>query len=124
MATLGPIGCKKINMFYSPLRYPGGKNRLAKLIGEICETNNIRGHYVEPYAGGASVALYLLIEKKVAQITINDYDRSIYAFWYAVLNHTEEFCRYIEHIDVNVNYPMLKHEGFQWLKPLYFLTLR
>ena len=89
-------------MFYSPLRYPGGKNRLAKLIGEICETNHIRGHYVEPYAGGASVALYLLIEKKVAQITINDYDRSIYAFWYAVLNHTEEFCTYIEDTDVNI----------------------
>lgn len=102
MATFGHIGRKKINMFYSPLRYPGGKNRLAKLIGMICETNNIRGHYVEPYAGGASVALYLLIGKKVAQITINDYDRSIYAFWYAVLNHTEEFCRYIEHTDVNI----------------------
>lgn len=89
-------------MFYSPLRYPGGKNRLAKLIGKICEANNIREHYVEPYAGGASVALFLLLEKKVDKITINDYDRSIYAFWYAVLNHTEELCTHIEQLDINI----------------------
>ena len=46
--------------FYSPLRYPGGKNKLAKFVGLICEKNNINGHYIEPYAGGASVALFLL----------------------------------------------------------------
>lgn len=52
-------------MFYSPLRYPGGKNRLAKSIAKICIENNINGHYIEPYAGGASIALNLLIEKKL-----------------------------------------------------------
>ena len=49
-------------IFYSPLRYPGGKNKLAKFIAKICVDNNIKGHYIEPYAGGASVALYLLLE--------------------------------------------------------------
>ena len=83
-------------MFYSPLRYPGGKNRLSKFISKICLDNNINGHYIEPYAGGASVALHLLIEKKVNKITINDFDRSIYAFWYSVLNNTEKLCKLIE----------------------------
>lgn len=89
-------------MFYSPLRYPGGKNKLSKFIAQICVDNNICGHYVEPYAGGASVALYLLLEGKVNNITINDYDRSIYAFWYSVLNHTNKFCELIENTDINI----------------------
>ncbi|EKD29013.1 MAG: DNA-methyltransferase, partial [uncultured bacterium] len=89
-------------MFYSPLRYPGGKNKLAKFISQICDINNVHGHYVEPYAGGASVALYLLMEGKVSNITINDYDRSIYAFWYSVLKKTDELCELIEKKEVNI----------------------
>jgi DNA adenine methylase len=89
-------------MFYSPLRYPGGKNKLAKCIAMLCETNNIKGHYVEPYAGGASVALHLLLEKKVSKITINDFDRSIYAFWYSVLNYTEELCGLIDGVEITI----------------------
>lgn len=88
---------------YSPLRYPGGKNKLAAFIAKICLDNNINGHYVEPYAGGASVALFLLIEGFVNQVTINDKDRSIYAFWYAVLNHTDELCKLIIDTDITVD---------------------
>lgn len=88
--------------FYSPLRYPGGKNKLAKFVALVCEKNNINGHYVEPYAGGASVALYLLIHGYVKEITINDFDRAIYAFWYSVLNDTEKFCRKIKDVDITV----------------------
>ena len=57
-------------MFYSPLRYPGGKNKLAKFIAKICVDNDINGHYIEPYAGGASVSLYLLIEGKVKKLRL------------------------------------------------------
>lgn len=89
-------------MFYSPLRYPGGKNKLAKFIAQVCVDNNISGHYVEPYAGGASVALHLLIEGKVKKITINDYDRSIYAFWHSVLNKTDQLCNLIQNTKVNM----------------------
>lgn len=89
-------------MFYSPLRYPGGKNKLSKFIAKICVDNEINGHYIEPYAGGASVALYLLIEKKVKKITINDFDRSIYAFWHSILKNTKNFCDLIENTEVNI----------------------
>lgn len=51
-------------MFYSPLRYPGGKNRLSEFIAEVCLENGMNGHFVEPFSGGASVALSLLIEGK------------------------------------------------------------
>jgi DNA adenine methylase len=80
-------------MHYSPLRYPGGKNKISQFVNRIIEVNGlIGGTYVEPYAGGASLAISLLIEKKVSQIIINDYDRSIYAFWFCVLHDTKNFC--------------------------------
>jgi DNA adenine methylase len=89
-------------MFKSPLRYPGGKNKLAAFFAKICIDNKINGHYIEPYSGGASVALFLLLEGFVNKITINDKDRSIYAFWFAVLNHTESLCQLINETEVNV----------------------
>jgi DNA adenine methylase len=90
-------------MFYSPLRYPGGKNKLSAFIAKICIDNNINGHYIEPYSGGASVALFLLIEGFVDKITINDRDRSIYAFWHSVLNKTNELCELIEKAELTIS---------------------
>jgi len=89
-------------MFYSPLRYPGGKNKLSAFIAKICVDNNIDGHYVEPYSGGASVALFLLLEGFVNKITINDRDRSIYAFWHSVLNKTNQLCEMIENAELTI----------------------
>ncbi|MCX6752423.1 MAG: DNA adenine methylase [Candidatus Nomurabacteria bacterium] len=88
--------------FYSPLRYPGGKNKLAKFIALVCEKNSINGHYIEPYAGGASVALHLLINGYVKEVTINDLDRAIYAFWYSVLNDTDKFCNKIRTTKITI----------------------
>jgi DNA adenine methylase len=89
-------------MFYSPLRYPGGKNKLSAFIAKICVDNNINGHYVEPYSGGASVALFLLLEGFVNKITINDKDRSIYAFWFCVLNKTKQLCELIQNTELTI----------------------
>lgn len=89
-------------MFYSPLRYPGGKNKLSAFIAKICIDNCIKGHYIEPYAGGASVALFLLFENFVERITINDKDKAIYAFWYSVLNYTDQLCELIEKTDITI----------------------
>lgn len=87
-------------IFNSPLRYPGGKNDLARFIALVCEKNDITGHCVEPFAGGASVALYLLLNGYVKQITINDLDRSVYAFWYSVINHNRKLCNRIENAKI------------------------
>jgi len=95
---------------YSPLRYPGGKNKLSAFIAKICVDNNINGHYVEPYSGGASVALFLLLEGYVSKITINDKDRSIYAFWHSVLNKTNELCKMIENAELTIAEWKRQHE--------------
>lgn len=89
-------------MFYSPLRYPGGKNKLSGFISKICIDNGIHGHYVEPYAGGSSVALFLLFEGIVDKITINDKDKSIYAFWHSVINNSDALCDMILNCDITI----------------------
>lgn len=89
-------------MTYSPLRYPGGKNKLAPFIAKICADNSINGHYIEPYSGGAAVALFLLFEGFVKHITINDNDRSIYAFWHSVLNNSDKLCDKISSTPVTI----------------------
>ncbi len=39
--------------FLSPLRYPGGKRKLAAFVGLVFHYNDLLdGEYVEPYAGG------------------------------------------------------------------------
>ncbi len=79
--------------FYSPLRYPGGKRKLSNYIKLVLGQNGLFGaHYIEPYAGGAAVALALLFEGYASHIHINDLSRSVYAFWYAVLYETESLC--------------------------------
>ena len=75
---------------YSPLRYPGGKNKTYPYV-EYIVSNNTIDTYIEPYCGGAAVALKLLFNNKVKKIMINDFDRSIYAMWFSILNHTDEF---------------------------------
>ncbi len=90
-------------MLYSPLRYPGGKNKVSGFIKNIVKKNNLEGGvYVEPYAGGASVALSLLIDGRVSDVIINDFDRSIYAFWYCVLNKTDDFCEKINKTPITI----------------------
>jgi DNA adenine methylase len=80
----------------TPLRYPGGKQRLTPFITEILVNNDlIGGHYAEPYAGGAGVAIDLLLKRQVSAIHLNDASTAVYAFWRSILLHTEDFCRLI-----------------------------
>lgn len=89
--------------FTTPLRYPGGKGRLTQVVADIMEENGlVGGHYVEPYAGGAGVALSLLMLEYASHIHINDLNPSIHAFWDAVLNDTERLCALIRNKRVSM----------------------
>lgn len=93
-----------MNKFVSPLRYPGGKLKVVDYIKRLFEVNDLcDGTYIEPYAGGASVALTLLFSEYAGRIRINDIDRSIYAFWHSVLNETEALCRLITDTPVSMD---------------------
>lgn len=89
---------------YTPLRYPGGKTKLYDFVKRILQSNNILGHvYCEPFAGGAGLALKLLLKNDVSRIIINDADPAIYAFWNSVLNRPEELCRFIDGVAIGVD---------------------
>lgn len=88
---------------YSPLRYPGGKAKLADFLIAIIEANDLSEvDYVEPYAGGAGAALRLLFEEYVDTIAINDVDPRIYSFWWAVTRRNDEFLSRLEKVDLSV----------------------
>lgn len=87
----------------SVLRYPGGKNQLSKYVEHLLEINDISGTYVEPFAGGFGVALYLLFNGKVNNVMLNDYDPSIYSIWYSILNNKDMLIEKILNTDVNMS---------------------
>ena len=85
----------------SPLRYPGGKWRIAALFEQLLTLNGLESvRYVEPYAGGASLALSLLLAGRVAEAHLNDLDPAIYAFWHSLLTRTRDFIEFIERVPV------------------------
>ncbi|HEO6930813.1 TPA: DNA adenine methylase, partial [Streptococcus agalactiae] len=85
----------------SPLRYPGGKSQVYDFVKELVNLNETNT-YIEPYMGGMGIALKLLVNNDVKQIMVNDYDRSIYAFWYSVLNHTNQLIDKIESTPITI----------------------
>lgn len=88
---------------YSPLRYPGGKGKLAPYLREIIKLNGLQSaHYAEPFAGGAAVALDLLFSGYVSHIHINDIDPCVYSFWESAVNDTERLIDKIRTTEVSV----------------------
>lgn len=91
------------NKLYTPLRYPGGKARFAPFIASLMRSNGLEGgHYLEPYAGGAGVALELLFHGDASHIHINDYDSAIYDFWVAATQNPEELLRLLADTPINI----------------------
>ncbi|EPB4340051.1 DNA adenine methylase [Enterobacter kobei] len=97
------------NKLFSPLRYPGGKAPFAPFIAKIMDKNSVLGgHYLEPYAGGAGVALSLLFNGQAEHIHINDADPAVYAFWKAVVEHSSELLYLLETTPITIE------EWFKW----------
>lgn len=100
-----------MSTYVSPLRYPGGKLKVVDYVKQLMVVNDLTGGtYIEPYAGGASVALSLLFSKFAGRIKINDIDRAVYAFWYSVLNETDALCRLISDTPVTMDTWQVQHE--------------
>lgn len=81
---------------YSPLRYPGGKGKLAGFVKSLLRTNRLLGgSYAEPYAGGAAVGINLLLTEHVTKLYLNDISHSLYCFWNAILSTPDALARLI-----------------------------
>ncbi|MEL5662361.1 DNA adenine methylase [Serratia ureilytica] len=101
-------------MFYSPLRYPGGKSKLTAYVLETMKLNGLEGGtYVEPFAGGCAIAWYLLLNGHVRKVYINDLDPAIHAFWHSVLYRTEELCQLISSTPITMDEWYIQREIYR-----------
>jgi DNA adenine methylase len=79
--------------YLSPLRYPGAKSGLAKVVGDlIAESSKSIGRpqlFVEPFAGGASTALRLAGAGIVDRILLADADPLVTRFWQVAAGDTD-----------------------------------
>lgn len=83
---------------------------MASFVSAVCRVHEIDGHYVEPYAGGAAIGLQLLLTGRMKEITINDLDRSVYAFWKAIMMDPDGFCSRIRDTRISANSWNAAHE--------------
>lgn len=79
----------------SPLRWPGGKSKVVSKILAHCNIKNMH-NFVEPFAGGASVGLSLLLSGTVKQLYLNDLDFGVYSLFTTIKNNPEYLIRKIE----------------------------
>ena len=94
---------KNKSKYKSPLRYPGGKGCIYEFMTHLLRDNDMVGiRYAEPYAGGAGLALALLMDEYVSDIYINDLDPSIYSLWWAMLNLPDDLISWIEGVDISI----------------------
>jgi len=89
--------------FRSPLRYPGGKSKLTPFIKALISKAGLKdATYVEPFAGGAGVAVSLLMDGTVSQIVINDLDKAVYSFWRAVKTESKALIKMIADTHITI----------------------
>ena len=87
----------------SPLRFPGSKRRLAGYIARTLELNRLQPELlVEPFAGGASVALRLLNDGLVKRIGLADRDPLVASFWKTVFYDADWLVQKVRSIDVTL----------------------
>lgn len=93
-----------MNIAHSPLRYPGGKNCIFPFVSSLISENGLVGcNYIEPYAGGAGLALRLLYEEYAESIVVNDLDPLVHAFWTICVNQSERLIEWIKKTPVTVD---------------------
>ena len=105
---------------YTPLRYPGGKSALAEFVWHTIELNGFTEiPYCEPFAGGAGVAMNLLLQGKVKSVILNDLDTGIYSIWYAIFNDTEWFIEAINNTEITLAVREQQKKVYNELKDSY-----
>lgn len=86
------------------LKWAGNKRNLLELIGKYYPENFSK--YIEPFAGGAAVALDIAWNYSFEhEIIINDKNKSVYKF-YRGLRNFDKFIKYVE--DIKNKYDRLK----------------
>ena len=65
---------------------------------------------MEPFAGGAGVALRLLFDNHVSSVTIGDSDPAIAAFWRCAVSRSDQLIEKVEDCQVDIDTWHIQHE--------------
>ncbi len=88
---------------FSPLRYPGSKQKILKYLEEILSCNSLNPEIlVEPFVGGGSVFLYFLNYGLINKAIISDKDILIYSFWKTVFEAPNSLINFLLETKVNL----------------------
>lgn len=87
----------KLNKRISPLRYPGGKSKIADHILQYINPEKT-DLLISPYAGGASVELALLEAGIVKKIALNDIDFGVYSLFEIIKTFPDALIQQIKNI--------------------------
>jgi len=98
----------------SPLRYPGSKQKFTHAFMQILNKNEVKPElFIEPFAGGASLSLFLLQNNIVNKIGLIEQDPLVASFWKTVFFDSEWLIKEIKKIDVTIE----KWNYFKKYKP-------
>lgn len=74
------------------------------LLSDLRRLNGLGDRAIaEPFAGGAGASLSLLYLEEAHNIYINDADRAIYDFWWALMNRPKAFLDLVSNTQVNIS---------------------
>jgi len=99
----------------SPLRYPGGKSRVAE---RLCRFIPPHREYREPFVGGGAI---FFRKPKARKSWINDLHPGLYAFWKALRDHFEDFAHRCRQIDGSSE-ESLRAEFLYWINRRDLMT--
>ncbi|WP_434107947.1 DNA adenine methylase [Paraburkholderia caffeinilytica] len=90
--------------FKSPLRYPGGKASLTRIIEQIVIDHELAGrHLFEPYAGSAAISIALVGDGVCPFASISELDPLLYSFWKTVFSNPSKLIRRIKKTEITLN---------------------
>lgn len=97
--------------YKTPLRYPGGKGKIAPFIEDLIVLNGLDDCILyELYSGGAGASIQTLLSGLCRKVVLNDLDYHIYAFWKSLLQNTDDLIKRI--IDCKVDIETWKKQKF------------
>jgi DNA adenine methylase len=111
---------------HSPFRYPGGKTWLIPYVRKwLGARPGAFSELVEPFAGGASVALTAAFDGLVEHVTLVERDEAVAAVWQTMLSATgNEFAERVANFEPNTtNVQAVIGENDATLEGLAFRTL-
>ena len=88
----------------SPLRYPGSKQKFCDTFYKVLYNNNIKPKiFIEPFAGGASISLFMLQNGLADKIVLIEKDSLLASFWKTVFFDSDWLIKEIQKLSINVD---------------------